>query len=78
MKNKTIEKVTLPVAGAVHVKAPTSNGSSHSATYLKQFEADAGANNWTEKEKVISLVLCLKLRYVDKYCEVYTLSLIHI
>ena len=56
---KLIEKVTLPAVGTVHVKAPTFDGSSHWATYLRQFEAAACANNWTEKDKAVSLVLAL-------------------
>ena len=59
-ENKLIEKVTLPAVGTVHVKAPTFDGSSHWATYLRQFEAAACANNWTEKNKVVSIVLALK------------------
>ena len=56
-ENKSIEKVTLPAVGMVHVKAPTFDGSSHLATYLRQFEAAACANNWTEKDEAVSLVL---------------------
>ena len=40
-RNKSIEKVTLPAVGTVHVKAPNFDGSSHWATYLRQFEAAA-------------------------------------
>ena len=58
--SKSIEKVTLPAVGTVHVKAPTFDGSSHWATYLRQFEAAACAKNWTEKDKAVSLVLTLK------------------
>ena len=32
----------------------------HWATCLRQFEAAACANNWTEKDKAVSLVLALK------------------
>ena len=32
----------------------------HWATYLRQFEAAACANNWTENDKAVSLVLTLK------------------
>ena len=46
-ENKSIEKVTSPAVGTVHVKAPTFGGSTHWATYLRQFEAAACANNWT-------------------------------
>ena len=59
-QNKLTEKVTLPAVGTVHVKAPTFDGSSHWATYLRQFKAAACANNWTEKDKAVSLVLALK------------------
>ena len=48
--NKLIEKVALPAVGTVHVKAPTFDRSSHWATYLRQFEAAACANNWTERQ----------------------------
>ena len=46
--------------GTVHVKAPTFDGSSHWAMYLRQFEAAACVINWTEKDKAVSLVLSLK------------------
>ena len=59
-RDKTIEKVTLPAVGAVHLKAPTFDRSAHWATYLRQFEAAACANYWTEKDKAVSLVLALK------------------
>ena len=59
-ENKLIEKVTFHAVGTVHVKAPTFDGSGHQATYLRQFEAAACANNWTEKDKAVSLVLALK------------------
>ena len=55
-ENKLIEKVTLPAVGTVHVKASTFDGSSHWATYLRQFEAAACANNWTQKDKAVSPV----------------------
>ena len=54
-ENKLIEKVTFPAVGTVHVKAPTFDGSSHWTTYLRQFEAAAYANNWTEKDKACLL-----------------------
>ena len=57
---KTIDKVTLPAVGAVHVKAPTFDGSTRLAMYLRQFEAASSANNWTNKEKAVSLILALK------------------
>ena len=43
----------------VHDKGPTLHRSSHWATYFRQFEAGAWANNWTDKEKAVSLVLAL-------------------
>ena len=49
-ENKLIEKVTLPAVGTVHIKAPTFDGISHWATYLRQFEAAACVMNWTEKD----------------------------
>ena len=59
-ENKLTEKVTLPAVGTVHVKAPTFDGRCHWATYLRQLEAAACANNRTEKDKAVSLVLALK------------------
>ena len=53
-ENKLTEKVPLPAVGTVHVKAPTFDGSSHWAMYLRQFEAAGCANNWTEKDKAHS------------------------
>ena len=58
MENKTTEKITLPAAGAVHVKAPTFDGSTHWAMYIRQFEAATCANNWTDKEKCYSCGKC--------------------
>ena len=52
--------ISLPAVGAVHVRPPTFNRSPHWATYLKQFEAAACAISWTDKEKVVLLVLALK------------------
>ena len=45
IENKTIERVTLPAVGTVHVKASTFDGRTHWTTYLLQFEAAACANN---------------------------------
>ena len=59
-EDKTIQKVTLPAAEAVHVKASTFDRSTHWVTYLRQFEAPACANNWTQKDKAVSLVFVLK------------------
>ena len=50
IENKMLEKVTSPVFGTVHVKAPAFDGSTHWTTYLRQFEASASTNNWTEKD----------------------------
>ena len=55
LENKTTEKVALPEA-----EAPTFDGSSHWAIYLRKFEAAACASNWTEKDKAVSLVPTLK------------------
>ena len=50
----------MPAVGAVHVKVSTIDGSIHWETYLQQPEATADTNNWSEKDKAVSLVLALK------------------
>ena len=58
--NKVSEKVILLVLGAVQVKAPIFDESTHWTMYLQQFEVFVYGNNWTKKKKAISLVLALK------------------
>ena len=80
-ENKLTKKVTLPAVGTVHVKAPTFDGRSHWATYLRRFEAAACANNWKEKHKAVSLVLALNgpaAKLLQKLPPDSHLSLIHI
>ena len=68
------QRTLLTEVGSVFAKAPSFNGSTHWATYYRQFEAAARLNNWTEEEKGLSLVLALK----GPAAEVIHLSLIHI
>ena len=51
------------VVGPVFAKAPTFDGSTHWATYIRQFEAAACLNKWTKEEKRLSLILALKRAY---------------
>ena len=51
IKSKTIERVTLPAIGTLHVKSPTFHGSTHWMTYLRQFKAAACGNNWPKKTR---------------------------
>ena len=53
-ENKTMEKVTLPAAGAINVKKATFDGSIHWTTKLRQF---ACASNWADKDKHFHLLL---------------------
>ena len=54
------QRMLLTELGSVFAKAPSFNGSTHFATYHRQFEAAARLNKWTEEEKGLSLILALK------------------
>ena len=48
------------VVRPVYAKATTFDGSTHWATYIRQFEAAACLNKWTQEKKRFSLILALK------------------
>ncbi|CAH1109043.1 unnamed protein product [Psylliodes chrysocephalus] len=53
----------LKLEGAVHcacVKAPSFDGKMSWTNYLKQFEAAARANKWSEREKAVKLIIALR------------------
>ena len=54
------QRTLLTEVGPVFAKAPSFNGSIHWETYIRQFEAAARLNKWTEDEKGLSQILALK------------------
>lgn len=59
-KIKTHDTTVIPGIGNNKIKPPTNDGQTSFETYRLQFEVVGKTSNWSDKEKVMALVVALR------------------